>query len=106
MSFLFDNLLKFFWLNNNLSHPFDFILFIYHFSPRTAKVKKLDDNAASLKVKLTAADMKDISNAVLNDEVAGIRIHQGFHLHTWTFAKTPPKESKISAQDAICKAVL
>lgn len=106
MSFLFDNLSLFFWLNHNLSHPFDFVLFIYHFSPGTTKVKNLDDYVAYLKVKLTEADMKDISDVVPIDEVAGIRIHQGFYLHTWKFAKTPPKDSKVSAQDVICKAIL
>ncbi|KAF9607051.1 hypothetical protein IFM89_030824 [Coptis chinensis] len=64
--------------------------------PGTTKIKNLDDNIGSFKVKLTEADLKEISEAVPADEVAGQRIHNNLHSCSWKFANTPSaKDFKI-----------
>lgn len=59
--------------------------------PGTTKVKNLDNNVAALRVKLTEEDMKEISDAVPMDEVAGPRVPESFYNISWKFANTPPK---------------
>ncbi|KAJ6380058.1 hypothetical protein OIU76_016669 [Salix suchowensis] len=62
--------------------------------PGTTKIRNLDDNIGSLQVKLTKEDLKEISDAVPINEVAGVRSAQ-FQL-TWKFANTPhPKSSQV-----------
>ncbi|CAK7340949.1 unnamed protein product [Dovyalis caffra] len=62
--------------------------------PGTTKIKNLDDNIGSLQVKLTKDDLKEISDAVPMNEVAGVRSWQ-YH-YTWKFANTPPpKNSQV-----------
>lgn len=61
--------------------------------PGTTKTKNLDGNIASLKVKLTVEDLKEISDAVGVDEVAGNKIHDDMYVHSWRFANTPPKDA-------------
>ncbi|KAJ8632851.1 hypothetical protein MRB53_026187 [Persea americana] len=73
--------------------------------PGTTKIKNLEDNIGSLKVNLTEADVKEISDAVPVDEVAGPRSYQSMYLNTWKFANTPPKDGKNSAQDGTCEEV-
>lgn len=62
--------------------------------PGTTKIKNLDDNVGSLQVKLTKEDLKEISDAVPINEVAGVRSAQ-LQL-TWKFTNTPqPKSSQV-----------
>ncbi|XP_059437678.1 probable aldo-keto reductase 1 [Corylus avellana] len=60
--------------------------------PGTTKIKNLDDNIGSLKMKLTEASLKEISDAVPIEEVAGGRSFQGRDHFLWKFAYTPPKK--------------
>ncbi|GKV27324.1 hypothetical protein SLEP1_g36509 [Rubroshorea leprosula] len=62
----------------------------------TTKVKNLDSNIASVGVKLTKEDLKEISDALPLEDVAGPRISERFYQVTWKFANTPPKDPKIS----------
>ncbi|KAE8010047.1 hypothetical protein FH972_006445 [Carpinus fangiana] len=59
--------------------------------PGTTKIKNLDDNIGSLKKKLTEASLKEISDAVPIEEVAGGRGYQNMEHFLWKFANTPPK---------------
>ncbi|KAF5188401.1 Perakine reductase [Thalictrum thalictroides] len=59
--------------------------------PGTTKIKNLDNNIASLKVKLTEEDLKKISDAVPMDEVVGGREDDDFSEYNWEFAYTPLK---------------
>ncbi|KAH9754029.1 Aldo ket red domain-containing protein [Citrus sinensis] len=70
----------------------------HHFvsSVRTTKMKNLDDNIDSLRIKLTKEDLKEISDAVPIEEVAGNRDPEGFDKASWKFANTPPKDCKVS----------
>uniref|UniRef100_A0A2N9I7K8 NADP-dependent oxidoreductase domain-containing protein n=1 Tax=Fagus sylvatica TaxID=28930 RepID=A0A2N9I7K8_FAGSY len=57
----------------------------------TSKIKNLDNNIGSLKVKLTEEHLKEISDAVPIEEVAGGRSYQNMDHFLWKFANTPPK---------------
>ncbi|KAE8010046.1 hypothetical protein FH972_006444 [Carpinus fangiana] len=59
--------------------------------PGTTKIKNLDDNIGSLKQKLTEASLKEISDAVPIEEVAGGRSYQNRDRFVCKFANTPPK---------------
>ncbi|KAM3705116.1 hypothetical protein ACB098_03G055300 [Castanea mollissima] len=59
--------------------------------PGTTKIKNLDDNIGSLNVKLTEDDLKEITDAVPIEEVAGGRSHQNMDHFLWKFANTPPQ---------------
>ncbi|KAG9451864.1 hypothetical protein H6P81_004768 [Aristolochia fimbriata] len=59
--------------------------------PGTTKVKNLDDNIGSLNVKFTERDLKEISDAVPINEIAGPSTHSYILPHSWRFASTPPK---------------
>ncbi|KAK4258004.1 hypothetical protein QN277_007518 [Acacia crassicarpa] len=59
--------------------------------PGTTKVKNLENNIASLEVKLTDEDVREISDAVPACEVAGEREVGVFTKFSWRFATTPPK---------------
>ncbi|XP_009364505.2 probable aldo-keto reductase 1 isoform X1 [Pyrus x bretschneideri] len=64
--------------------------------PGTTKIKNLDTNIGSLGVKLTEEDVKEVSDAVPIDQVAGERTLGIFMALQWKFANTPPpKDSKI-----------
>ncbi|GAY44652.1 hypothetical protein CUMW_083520 [Citrus unshiu] len=63
--------------------------------PGTTKMKNLDDNIDSLRIKLTKEDLKEISDAVPIEEVAGDRDPEGFDKASWKFANTPPKDCKV-----------
>ncbi|KAB2629845.1 aldo-keto reductase 1 [Pyrus ussuriensis x Pyrus communis] len=64
--------------------------------PRTTKIKNLDANIGSLGVKLTEEDVKEVSDAVPIDQVAGERAFV-LLMALQKFANTPPKDSKILA---------
>ncbi|KAL4634378.1 hypothetical protein ACB092_04G195200 [Castanea dentata] len=66
----------------------------------TTKIKHVDDNVGSLKVKLTAEDFKEITDTVSINEVAGARIHAGIELFSWRFVNTPSKSYNASEQDS------
>ncbi|KAJ4820210.1 NAD(P)-linked oxidoreductase superfamily protein [Rhynchospora pubera] len=57
--------------------------------PGTTKVKNLESNIGSLKVKLSEDDLKEISEAVSVDEVAGSRVPGAMEPFSWKFANTP-----------------
>ncbi|XP_061340401.1 probable aldo-keto reductase 1 isoform X2 [Gastrolobium bilobum] len=59
--------------------------------PGTTKVKHLDSNIGSFKVKLSKDDMKEITDAVPISEVAGDRTSAAFVKCSWKFANTPAK---------------
>ncbi|KAI6692592.1 hypothetical protein NL676_020302 [Syzygium grande] len=65
--------------------------------PGTTKIKNLDINIGSLRVKLTEDDVREISDAVPIEEVAGGSIHEGFARYSWRYADTPPRNRKPSA---------
>ncbi|KAL6955920.1 hypothetical protein U1Q18_046616 [Sarracenia purpurea var. burkii] len=63
--------------------------------PGTTKIKNLDDNVGAVRVKLTKEDVKEITDAVPVDEVAGGRVRDAVDKFTWRFANTPlPKKSE------------
>ncbi|XP_043697787.1 probable aldo-keto reductase 1 [Telopea speciosissima] len=64
--------------------------------PGTTKIKNLEDNIGALKVKLTEEDLKEISEAVPINVVAGSRNYDNFLQPTWRIANTPPKHSEVS----------
>ena len=55
-------------------------------------MKNLDNNVASLKVKLTKEDAKEISDAVPIEDIAGPRTAERYAHLVWKFANTPLKE--------------
>ncbi|XP_056168498.1 probable aldo-keto reductase 1 isoform X3 [Syzygium oleosum] len=55
----------------------------------TTKIKNLNENIGSLRIKFTEEDLKDISEAVPINEVAGGRTYEGVMHATWKFANTP-----------------
>lgn len=64
--------------------------------PGTTKIKNLDDNIGSVRVKLTEEDLTEICDAVPIEEVAGGRTYDGMISSTWKYVNTPPKDSKVS----------
>ncbi|PON73859.1 Aldo/keto reductase/potassium channel subunit beta [Parasponia andersonii] len=64
--------------------------------PGTTKIKNLDDNIGSVGVKLTEEDLKEISDAVPIEEVAGDRTYQSLISSSWKFANTPQKDYEAS----------
>ncbi|PON87136.1 Aldo/keto reductase/potassium channel subunit beta [Trema orientale] len=61
--------------------------------PRTTKIKNLDDNIGSVRVGLTEEDLKEVSDAIPIEEVAGAKTHEKYLDTSWKLANTPPKES-------------
>ncbi|XP_022856356.1 perakine reductase-like [Olea europaea var. sylvestris] len=58
--------------------------------PGTTKIKNLHENIGSVKVKLTKDDLKEISDAVPVNEVAGIKTPtEALESFTWRYANTP-----------------
>ncbi|XWS64690.1 hypothetical protein CRYUN_Cryun05aG0024900 [Craigia yunnanensis] len=70
---------------------------VYICQSRTTKIKNLDQNIGFLSVKLTAYDLKEISDAVPIEEVEGDRNYDGMRKASWKFANTPPKDFGVSA---------
>lgn len=55
----------------------------------TSKIKNLDSNISALQVKLSDEDIKELTDLVSADDVAGGRTSGG-HEHTiWKYANTP-----------------
>ncbi|XP_044481365.1 probable aldo-keto reductase 1 [Mangifera indica] len=63
--------------------------------PGTTKIKNLENNIGSFLVKLTKEDLKEISDAVPIDEVAGDRVYESMESASWIYANTPPKASTV-----------
>ncbi|XP_027352396.1 probable aldo-keto reductase 1 isoform X1 [Abrus precatorius] len=61
--------------------------------PGTTKIKNLDQNIGALSLKLTESDLREISEAVPIDDVAGTRHFGGNDTLAWKFANTPPRVS-------------
>ncbi|XP_035817729.1 probable aldo-keto reductase 1 [Zea mays] len=61
--------------------------------PGTTKIKNLDSNIDSLKVKLTDEDLKEIGSQIREEDVAGGRQFTSFAHTTWKYADTPKKQS-------------
>ncbi|CAN6714850.1 unnamed protein product [Malus baccata var. baccata] len=59
--------------------------------PGTTKIKNLDDNIGSLRVKLTEEDVKELSDAIPINGAAGERYSEGPNSFSWKFANTPAK---------------
>ncbi|PON79974.1 Aldo/keto reductase/potassium channel subunit beta [Parasponia andersonii] len=57
----------------------------------TTKVKNLANNVGSLAVKLTEEGLKEICDALPNDEVGGDREYEVLFKYLWQFADTPLK---------------
>ncbi|KAK9087014.1 hypothetical protein Syun_029408 [Stephania yunnanensis] len=57
--------------------------------PGTTKIKNQDNNISALEIKLTKADLKEISDAVPIDEVAGNRNPEILADYVWQYADTP-----------------
>uniref|UniRef100_A0A0E0M7R2 NADP-dependent oxidoreductase domain-containing protein n=1 Tax=Oryza punctata TaxID=4537 RepID=A0A0E0M7R2_ORYPU len=66
--------------------------------PGTTKVKNLDDNIGTVKVKLSKEDLKEISAAVPAGEVAGSRLIGVLEPYSWRVANTPPPKSLCSSK--------
>ncbi|KAG9451865.1 hypothetical protein H6P81_004769 [Aristolochia fimbriata] len=63
--------------------------------PGTTKVKNLDHNIGSFNMKLTEDDLKEISDAVPVNEVAGSSTYDFILAHSWRFANTPEKIENV-----------
>ncbi|GMY21166.1 putative aldo-keto reductase 1 [Fagus crenata] len=59
----------------------------------TSKIKNLDSNIASLRVKLSKEDLKEIADVIPAKGVAGYRTIDAFVNCSWKFANTQAKES-------------
>ena len=57
----------------------------------TTKIKNLDSNIDSLKIKLTEDDLKEISSQIREEDVAGGRSYTSFAHANWNYADTPKK---------------
>ncbi|XP_020212380.1 probable aldo-keto reductase 1 [Cajanus cajan] len=64
--------------------------------PGTTKIKNLDQNLGALAVKLSERDLREVSEAVPIDDVAGGIHYFGLEHFTWKFANTPQKDSRVS----------
>ncbi|TKY45280.1 aldo-keto reductase 1 [Spatholobus suberectus] len=64
--------------------------------PGTTKIKNLDQNIGALSLKFTESDLREISEAVPIDDVAGNRHFSGNAILSWEFANTPPKDPRVS----------
>lgn len=74
----------------NLEFELSFLPFL-----GTTKPKHLDEDIGALRVKLTEEDLKEITDAVPVNEVAGCRMFDAYYRATYKFADTPlPKISK------------
>ncbi|KAI3980985.1 hypothetical protein MKX01_025550 [Papaver californicum] len=60
--------------------------------PGTTKIKNLDANIGSLRLKLTEDDVKELSDAVPISEVAGASEYDFLSSTSWKFANTLPKK--------------
>lgn len=65
--------------------------------PGTTKAENLDNNIGSLRVKLMENDLKEISDVILIDRVAGSRINEHYARYSWKNANTPPRDGSFPA---------
>ncbi|QHO45533.1 putative aldo-keto reductase [Arachis hypogaea] len=64
--------------------------------PGTTKIKNLDENIGALSVKFTEKELREISEAIPVDDIAGIQhYNEGHGKLSWKFANTPPKDSSV-----------
>ncbi|KAL5070032.1 hypothetical protein RYX36_020919 [Vicia faba] len=56
----------------------------------TTKMKNFENNIGSLNVKLTEQQLKEISDAVPVEEIAGKRDYGSLSQYMWEFSTTPP----------------
>jgi diketogulonate reductase-like aldo/keto reductase len=66
----------------------------------TTKIKNLDDNIGSLKVKLSKEDLEEITNLVKENEVSGKRTFFNHEHITWRFANTPPVNISVKKSES------
>ncbi|CAI0432501.1 unnamed protein product, partial [Linum tenue] len=59
--------------------------------PGTTKTKNLEENIGSLKIKLSEEGLKEVTDAVQLEDVAGIRTYESMMNLSWQFANTPKK---------------
>ncbi|KXG33406.1 hypothetical protein SORBI_3003G300500 [Sorghum bicolor] len=59
--------------------------------PGTTKIKNLDANIDSLKVRFTDKDLKEIASHIREEDISGERAHICFAHTTWEHADTPRK---------------
>ncbi|CAH9074009.1 unnamed protein product [Cuscuta epithymum] len=62
--------------------------------PGTTKIKNLHDNIGSVKLKLTKEEVKEITDIVSINEVAGQRIGDMFYKTSYLYSITPPLKHK------------
>lgn len=60
----------------------------------TTKINNLHENVGSVNVKLTSDDLKELSEAVPIEEVAGWRQSEALYKISWKFANTPLPKAK------------
>nr|CAD1819794.1 unnamed protein product [Ananas comosus var. bracteatus] len=65
--------------------------------PGTTKIRNLDNNIGSLKVKLTEEDVKEICDALREEDVVGLRTNGPYLSMTWRRANTPAKNTEYAA---------
>ncbi|KAF3341909.1 putative aldo-keto reductase 1 [Carex littledalei] len=58
--------------------------------PGTSKIKNLDSNISTLNLKLSDEDIKELTELVSSDDVAGGRIYTAYEHANWNYANTPP----------------
>ncbi|XP_078159057.1 putative aldo-keto reductase 1 [Carex rostrata] len=58
--------------------------------PGTTKIKNLESNISALKLKLSDEDIKELTDLVNADDVAGSRLLSGNESAQWKYANTPP----------------
>ncbi|XP_052735300.1 probable aldo-keto reductase 1 [Vigna angularis] len=63
--------------------------------PGTTKIKNLDQNIGGVSLKLAESELREISEAVPIDDVAGNRHYYGLASFAWTVANTPPKDPRV-----------
>jgi len=58
--------------------------------PGTTKIKNLDSNISALQLKLSDEDIKELTDLVSADDVAGGRAYDEHEHSNWKYANTPP----------------
>jgi len=61
----------------------------------TTKIRNLESNIGSLKVKLSNDELREITEAIPISEVVGDRTVDTFMRCSWKFADTPPKRTNF-----------
>ncbi|CAN0920445.1 Probable aldo-keto reductase 1 [Linum grandiflorum] len=61
--------------------------------PGTTKIKNLEENLGSLKVRLSEEELKEVTDVVKLEDVVGTRTYQSMMHLSWPFATTPPKKN-------------